>query len=452
MDSRVRGRSISDYVVKIFYLIPVLTYAVTEIIICCLWNLLLRLAYSLCSLALDRVYSNFENGTMTRQVPFKDKNSRHKAPTCKETTSSPEVKQANKTGFYRSTKSPETFTSFEKTIESKGRLQTKTESRNQQNPITLKNTKKRTLQLIIKQWAIQEIIWKADRDLKEEGALLHKNSAAKCQTDTGGKHEKEELISGEEISTLELEDLGVEESERRPRQEKALECSLRVDKETSQSKKEEGSCRPKVCPFSYLNASSCEGAKENAHGLKEANTCILASDRSAVSEEQCCSSVLVKAHAPTDTLHYSGLTPLEAGGAQTNSLSEHLEAVGVAPACVATKPDCANTTRVADGDTCQTELLLEDLFRDKYNKDAEVSRSDPHQPQDTFEVRNAKIEQPGKFNAPHYPEVENESQKIQKCVNAKKFWSKHRLNHGKLSRFRFTSLRSVLRNKKMPHM
>lgn len=436
MDSRVRGRSISDYAVKIFYLIPVFTYAATEILICCLWNLVLRLVYGLCSLALDSFCSNFNNGTMTRQVPFKDsQNSRQKvalikSPICKETTFSQGVKQGNKKDVCRSAKSPETFTSFKKTIKPEEMLQTKAENPNQQSLNTITNTKERTPQLRTKQRVTQEKIWKVDRDIKEDSASFHKNSAAKCQTDAGAEHEKEELLSEEERTTLELEDLGGEESK------------CRQEKENYESK-EEGGCRSKVCPFSYT--SSCEGAKEHKNGLKEPKMSILVSDSSVVLEEQFYSSALVEAHIATDTpeKHCPGSTSLEAGEAQTSSLPEHREKVGIAPAC-----ECANTTRLADGDTCHIELLPEDLFRDQQNKYAQVPRSitDPYQSQGTLEVRNAKLE-PRPINAPHYP-IQTESQER---VKAKNFWPRLRVNHGILSKFRL-SLRSDLRNKKMPHM
>lgn len=459
MDSRVRGRSISDYAVKIFLLIPVLTYAVTEILISCFWNFILRFVYELCSLALDRFYSNFENGRMIQQVSLKDENSRQnvalvKAQTCKETTFSGVVSASEKV-FYRSAKSPETFGSFKKTIESKERLQTKEESLNQQNLNTITNTEERTPQLITKQWVRQETIWKVDRDIKEEGALLHKNSAAKCQSDAGGKHEKEEVFSGEKISTLDLEDHGRKERECRPRQQKYLECNLSGDSKNCESKEVEGSCRRKVCPLSYLNAISCESIKENVNGLKQANKSV--SDRSGVSEEQSYSSALVNSHAATETpaKHCPVSTPLEAGQAQTSNFpsSKHLDTVSIAPVCVVTTSDCANVTRVVEEDTCQTELLntlLEGLVRDRYSKEAEATTSmtgDPHQSHRTFEVRNAKMEWPGKFNAPHYLEIQNESQKR---VKAKNSWSKHRVKQVKRSRLCFGSLRSVLQNNRMP--
>lgn len=442
MDSRVQGRSISDYAIKIFYLIPVFTYAATEILICCLWNLVLRLVYGSCSLALDSFCSNFNNGTMTRQVPFKDsQNSRQKvalikSPICKETTFSQGVKQGNKKDFCRSAKSPETFTSFKKTIKPEEMLQTKAENPNQQSLNTITNTKERTPQLRTKQWVTQEKIWKVDRDIKKDSASFHKNSAAKCQTDAGAEHEKEELLSEEERTTLELEDLGGEESE------------CRREKENYESK-EEGGCRSKVCPFSYT--SSCEGAKEHKNGLKEPNMSILVSDSSAVLEEQFYSSALVEAHVATDTpeKHCPRSTSFEAGEAQTSSLPEHREKVGIAPACIATTPQCANTIRLADGDTCHIELLPEDLLRDQQSKDAQVTRSitDPYQSQGTLEVRNAKLE-PRPINAPHYP-IQTESQER---VKAKNFWPRLRVNHGILSKIRFMSLRSDLRNDKMPHM
>lgn len=452
MDWRVRGRSISDYAVKIFLSIPVLTYAVTEILICCLGNLILRLVHSLCSLAFDRFYSKYENGKITWQVPLKDKYRRKvalkKAQTYEEKTFSG-VKQASGTDFYRPAESPETFGSFKKTIESKERLQTTVESRNQQNLNTITNTTERSPRLVTKKWVRQEIIWKVDRDIKEDDASLHENSAAKCQTDTGGQHEKEE------ISTLALEDHGMEEGEWHPRQEKACECNLRVDTKNCESKEEEH-CSSKVCPLSYFNAISCKSAKENTNGLKEANTSILVSDRSTLSEERCYSSAFVNSPAATGTQakHSPVSTPLEARGAHISKFPspEHLDTVGVAPACVATTPNCANAARVAEEETSQTELFnsrLEDLFRNKHHKDTEVTRSDLHQSQGPLKVRNAKMEQPGKFNALHYPEIQNESQKR---VKAKNVWSKHRVNNGKRFRFRFMSLRSVLRNNKMPHM
>ena len=440
MDSRVRGRSISDYAVKIFYLIPVFTYAATEVLICCLWNLVLRLVYGLCSLAHDSFCSNFNNGKMTRQVTFKDsQNSRQKvalikSPICKETTFSQGVKQGNKKDFCRSAKSPETFTSFKKTIKPQEMLQTKVENPNQQSLNTIKNTKERTPQLRTKQWVTQEKIWKVDRDIKEDSASFHKNSAAKCQTHAGAEQEKEELLSEEERTTLELEDLGGEESE------------CRREKENYESK--EGGCRSNVCPFSYT--SSCEGAKEHENGLKEPNMSILVSDSSAVLEEQFYSSALVEAHIATDTpeKHCPRSTSLEAGEAQTSSLPEHRDKVGIAPACIATTPECGNTTRLADGDICHIELLPEDLLRDQQNKDAQVTRSitDPYQSQGTLEVRNAKME-PRPMNAPQYP-IQTETQER---VKAKNYWPRLRVNHGILSKFRFMSLRSDLRNDKMPH-
>jgi len=174
---------------------------------------------------------------------------------------------------------------------------------------------------------------------------------------------------------------------------------------------------------------------------------ILKSDSSAVLEEQFYSSALVEAHIATDTRarYCPGSTSLEAGEAQTSSLPEHREKVGIAPACIATTPECANTTRLADGDTCHIELLPEDLFRDQQNR---VTRSitDPYQSQGIPEVRNAKLE-PRPINAPHYP-IQTESQER---VKAKNFWPRLRVNHGILSKFRL-SLRSDLRNDKMPHM
>jgi len=375
---------------------------------------------------------------MTRQPPFKDsQNSRQKvalikSPICKETTFSQGVKQGNKKDFCRSAKSPETFTSFKKTIKPEEMLQTKAENPNQQSLNAITNTKERTPQLGKKQWVTQEKIWKVDRDIKEDNASFHKNSAAKCQTDAEAEHEKEELLSEEERTTLELEDLGGEESE------------CRREKDNYESK-EEGGCRSKVCPFSYTN--SCEGAKEHKNGLKEPNMSILKSDSSAVLEEQFYSSALVEAHIATDTRarYCPGSTSLEAGEAQTSSLPEHREKVGIAPACIATTPECANTTRLADGDTCHIELLPEDLFRDQQNR---VTRSitDPYQSQGIPEVRNAKLE-PRPINAPHYP-IQTESQER---VKAKNFWPRLRVNHGILSKFRL-SLRSDLRNDKMPHM
>jgi len=375
---------------------------------------------------------------MTRQPPFKDsQNSRQKvalikSPICKETTFSQGVKQGNKKDFCRSAKSPETFTSFKKTIKPEEMLQTKAENPNQQSLNAITNTKERTPQLGKKQWVTQEKIWKVDRDIKEDSASFHKNSAAKCQTDAEAEHEKEELLSEEERTTLELEDLGGEESE------------CRREKDNYESK-EEGGCRSKVCPFSYTN--SCEGAKEHKNGLKEPNMSILKSDSSAVLEEQFYSSALVEAHIATDTRarYCPGSTSLEAGEAQTSSLPEHREKVGIAPACIATTPECANTTRLADGDTCHIELLPEDLFRDQQNR---VTRSitDPYQSQGIPEVRNAKLE-PRPINAPHYP-IQTESQER---VKAKNFWPRLRVNHGILSKFRL-SLRSDLRNDKMPHM
>ena len=439
MDSRVRGRSISDYAVKIFYLIPVFTYAATEVLICCLWNFVLRLVYGLCSLTLDSFCSNFNNGTMTRQVPFKDsQNSRQKvalikSPICKETTFFQGVKQGNKKDFCRSAKSPETFTSFKKKPQEM--LQTKAENPNQQSLNTITNTKERTPQLRTKQWVTKEKIWKVDRDIKEDSASFHKNSAAKCQTDAGAEHEKEELLSEEERTTLELEDLGGEGSD------------CRQEKENYESK--DGGCRSKVCHCSYT--SSCEGAKEHKHGLKEPNTSILVSDSSTVLEEQFYSSAVVEAHITTDTpeKHCPRSTSLEAGEAQTSSLPEHREKVGIVPACIATTPECATTTRPADGDTCHIELLPEDLLRDQQNKDAQVTRpiTDPYQSQGTLEVRNAKLES-RPINVPRYP-IQTESQER---VKAKNVWPRLRVNHGILSKFRFMSLRSDLRNDKMPHM
>jgi len=270
MDSGIRGRSISDYAVKIFLSISVFTYAVTEILICCLWNFILRLAHSFCSLAFDKFYNNFENGRITRQVSFKEKYHKKvaliKAQTYEETTFSGRT-QASGRDLLRSAESPESFESFKKTIESKERLQTKAESRNQQNPNTITNTKERSPRLITKQWVRQEIIWKVHRDIKEDDASLHENSAVKCQTDTGGQQEKEHR------SMLDLVDYRMEESEWHPRQEKAFECNLRVDKEKCERKEEE-LCSSKVCPLSYFNhnAISCRSTKENANGLKEANT------------------------------------------------------------------------------------------------------------------------------------------------------------------------------------
>ena len=442
MDSRVGGRGISDYAVKIFHSIPVLTYAVTEILIYCLWNLSLRLVYSLCSLAFDRFYR------ITRQ----DKYYRLKAATCKETHFPSGVKQTSETDFNKSAKSPEMFGSFKKTIKPKElRPQTREKSGNQQNLNTITNMKERIPRLITKQWVRQKIMWKMNRDKKKEDASLHKNSAAKCQTDTGGQHEKGD------VSTLDLEDHGMEESEWHPRQEKAFEYNLRIDTENCKSKEEE-SCSPKVCPLSYFNTNSCNSTTEKANGLKEANTSILVSDRSTVSEEQCSySSAFVNTPSATGTpeQHYPASTPLEAGGAQTSKFPslEHLDTVsGVAPACVATTPNCAIAARVVQEETSQTELLnprLEELFTDKHKKDAKVTKSDPHQSQGTLKLRNGKMEQPGKFNARHYPEIQKESKKR---VKPNDFWLKHIVNNGKHSKFRFMSMRLVQRNNKVPHM
>lgn len=449
MDLRVRRKSISDYAVKIFLSIPVFTYTVTEILICYLWNLILRLVYRLCTLAFDRF------SRITRQVPLKD-NYYHqkvallKARTCKETSFPSGVKKANETDFYRSAESPETLGSIKKTIESKEpRPQTKAASGNQQNPNTKTNMNERSPRLITKQWVKQKIIWKIDRDKKEDDASLHKNSAEKCHTDTGGQHEKED------ISTLDLEDHGMEESDWHPRQEKALEYNLKVDTENCESKGEER-CSSKVCPVSYFNAISCKSTTENANGLKEANTSILVSDGSIVSKQHCYSSAFVNTASATGTpeKHSPVSTPLEAGGAQISKLPslEQLDTGCVAAACVAKTPSCVNAARAVQEETSQHELLnshVEDLFMDKHNKDAEVTRSGSHQSQGTLEIRNAKMEQKGKFNEPHNPKIQHESKKR---VKAKNFWSKYRTNYGKCSKFRFMSTRLVQRNSNMPHM
>ena len=448
MDSRVRRKSISDYAVKIFHLLPVLAYVVTEILICWLWNLSLRLVYSLCSLAFERFYR------ITRQVPLKDKYYRQKvallkATTCKETSFPSGVKKASETDFYRSAESPETLGSFKKTIEAKEILQTKAESGNEQNLNTKTNMKERSPRLITKQWVRQKIIWKMDGDIKEDDPSLHKKSAAKCQTDTGGQHGKED------ISTLDLEDHGMEEREWHPRQEKAFQCYLRVDTKNCESKEEE-SCPSKVCPLLYFNAISCKSTTaENANGLDEANTSILVSGGSTVSEEQSYSNAFVNTPSATGPpeKHCPVSTPLEAGGAQISKLPslEHLVTVCATPACVATTPNCANAARAVHEDTSQHELgnsCGEDLFMDKHNKDAEVTRSGSHQSQGTLEVRNAKMEKPGKFNAPRYPEIQNESLKR---VKAKNVWSKYSVNNRKCSKFRFMSMRLVKKNN-MPHM
>ena len=446
MDSRVRGRSISDYAVKIFHSIPVLTYAVTEILICCLWNLSLRLVYSFCSLAIDRFYR------ITRQ----DKHYRQqvallKAATCEKTSFPSGVKETSETDFYRSAESPETFGSFKKTIEpNELRPQTKEESGNQQNQNTMTSMKERLPRLITKQWVRQKIMWKMNRDIKEEDASLHKNSAAKCQTDTGGQHEKED------ISTLDLDDHGMEESERHPRQEKAFECNLRKVPENCESKEEE-SCSSKVCPLSHFNSISCNSTTENANGLKEANTSILVSDRSTVSEEHCSySSAFANTPSATGTpeQHCPVSTPLEAGGAQISKFPslEHLDTVKVAPAFVATTPNCANAATVVQEETSRNILLnprLENLFTEKHSKDAEVTKSDTHQSQGTLKLRSEKMEQHGKYNAPYYPEIQKESQKT---VKAKNFWLKHIVNNGTRSKFRFMSMRLVQRNNTMPRM
>jgi len=410
---------------------------------------------SICSLAFDKFYSNFENGRIPRQVPLKEKYCQKvalkKAPTYEDTTFSG-LEQASRGDFYRSAGSPETLESFKKTIESKERLQTTVESRKQQSLNARKNAKERLPTLITKQWVRQEIIWKVHRDIKEDDALLHETSAAKCQTDTGGKQEKED------ISKLDLVEHRMEESEWHPRQAKALECNLRVHKENYERTEEEH-CSSKVCPVSYFNHNviSCKSTKENANGLKEANTSILVFDRSTVSGEQCYQRTVANSPAATATPaeQCPVSTPLEAGGAPVSKfpLPEHLDTVGIVPACVATTPNCANAARVVEEKTSQTELFNShhrDLFRDKHNKEAEVTRSDHHQSQGTLDVKDTKMEQPRKFNASNYAEIQNESQKR---VEAKNFWSKHRVNYGKcLIRFRFMSLRSVLRNNKMPHM
>ena len=413
--------------------------------------------FRLCLLAFHTFYSNSENGSKTRQVSLKNKYSRQKvavkkARTCKETVFSSDVKQASATDFYRSVESPETFGSLKKTFESKERLQTTAESGNQQILTIITNTKERSPRLITKQWVRQEIIWKVHRDIKEDDASFHENSAAKCQTDTGGQQEKQD------ISTLDLDDHGTEESGWHPRQQKAFGCNLREDTDKYESKEEER-CSSGVCPVSYFDDISCKSTTENTNGLKEASPSILASDRSTVSEEQCYSSANPPANPPAATgapaKHCAVSTPLEGRGAQISKFPslEHLDTVGIAPACVAKTPNCANAKRVAQEETSQIELLntrLESLFRDKHNKDTEVTRSAPHQSQGTLGVRNAKMEeQSGKFNAQHYPENQNESQNR---VKAKNFWSKHRVNDGKRFRFRFISLRSVLRNNEMPHM
>lgn len=442
MDSHVRRRSIFNLAVEIVLLFPFLTYAVTEILVCFFWSLILRLFHDLCSLVLDGFYS----GMKTQQVPLNDENSRQNDALVKsqlhKETDSPGAKPARDRDFYSSTKSSEKLSSFKKTSETRNSLQTKEESQTKQSLNTKENKEERTPRLITKQWVTREIIWKVDRDtanIREYEALLHDHS------DAEGKREKKDVYSREEITTPNLEDGGGQASEWDPRQENTFNCNLRADRKDYESKRVKGSCSPhvQVCPLSNLNAVSCDSTKENVEGFKQADMSI--SDRSGVSDEKSLAGTLVFSCAATGTpvKHRPVSVTLETGETQASTDT-------------ATTSNRANGAKLVQKDTSHTGLSnspLEGPLRDRHTKEAEVTMSatvDSHQSYGTFVVRKAKgCGALGKFNAPHHLGMQSENQKRVKATSSQPKLRTEQVKHPRL-RFARASRRSVLRNSTMP--
>ncbi len=433
MDPRVQRRSIFNLAVEIVLLFPFLTYAVTEILVCFFWSLILRLFYDMCSLVLDGFYSRKN----TRQVPHNDKNFRQNDTLIKshlqKETNSPGAKPARDIDFYSSAKSSEKFSSFKKTSETRKKLQSKEESQFKRSLNTKENKEERTPRLITKQWVTREIILKVDGDtanIKEYEALLHDHS------DTEGKHDKKDGCSREEISKLDLEDHGGQGREWDPRQEDTFNCNLRAYREDCQSKEVKESCRPQV-------AVSCDSTKENGKAVKQANVSI--SDRSGVSEEKSHTGTLVIPRTATGT-------PVK-----HRRVSATLETREIQPSTdTAITSNCANETRLVQEDTAQTGLSnapLKGTNRDRHSKEAKVTLSltaDSHQSNGTVAVsKTMGCGALGKFNAKHHLAMQNENQKRVKATSSQ---PKVRTEQVKHSRLHFTraSRRLVLRNSTMP--
>ena len=453
MDSRVQRRNIINLAVEFFLLVPFLTYAITEILVCFFWNLILRLFHNMFSLPLHGFYS----GKKTWQVtPHNDNSCQNEAlikSQLHKESNSPRATQASETDICRPVKSSEqNCGSFKKRGKTK-----KEESQTKENRET------RTPRLITKQWVTQEIIWNMDRNtasLNEEGTLLHECSVAKCQSDAVGKHD--DVCSTEEISTPDLVDSGRKDSEWGLRKENTFICNLhvRAGMEDCESKELKESCHPQVSSLSNLNAVSCDSTKENITGFTQANMPI--SDCSGVSEEKshAGNAVISSAATGSSVEHRPTGPPVEhrplpaalQTGEASGSKFPSTATLHITPTNTATTSNRANATRLVKEGSPHTDSLTRGPPEDRRVKE-EVSVTTnsvgPHETYGTLLVRKAKGKSSEKLNVLHHLGMRNENQRKVKATSSQ---PKLRTEHVKHSRLRFARVpsRSALRNSRMP--
>ena len=289
MDRRSRRKNVSNLAVVIIFLIPIIAYAVTEILICFFWNLILRALHELCCFFHEALYKNFENGKTTRRELVEAQNSpQYETLVTSQlhqqmNSSSQHVKEESDRDFYRSTESPVSAGYFNKTSEKKEKLQAEETSLNKQSVEKDANnndgSSKQRPQLVRKQWITRNITWKVTRDTvntKLDDVILHTNSAAGCQINSQGKQMEEDVHNGKgkiPNSKLANQKCSYEgkENEQDSGEQGIFDSILMNENKTSRNCEVLSVKRKETTGGYRLHEASSDRTKENVKRLKQAN-------------------------------------------------------------------------------------------------------------------------------------------------------------------------------------
>ena len=219
MDLMKPRRSFFDHVIEILLLTTVLAYAVTEILVCFLWNLALRIQQELCSLVSqgfqgsckhgkllrnDNNSQNYKTKPVTAHLPKADKSIFTNQSTKLETEIKPGC-DAESCWPLRS----EAFRCRKKMNAAEDGSKTKDEHFNLQGAKTKagKNERTEKPRLMATQWVIHKNVYKVgENGVNKKDALSHRNSNTHRQSDSEGGNEKKVVCAQGKLFLVDSED------------------------------------------------------------------------------------------------------------------------------------------------------------------------------------------------------------------------------------------------------